>query len=126
MKPSKLKRMKIKHLAVVLVAVVFVGCATQLTKLKNSAGQFLASSAMTVDTAMKGAALLEVEGVISTNDWATIANYYAHYQVAMIAATNAYTLAVSTGDFTQFAAASNNLVGAQSVLTAKTTALTPH
>lgn len=101
------------------LAFLLVGCSTTSTSFQTVAGQFLTSTAITVDATMSAAAKLEVSGVITTNDWNQIASYYGQYRSAMIIATNTYNLAVQLNNSGLFTAASNNLQTAQASITTK-------
>lgn len=107
----------------IIVSCSLTGCVSNTWQ--TAAGKFLTSTAMTVDTTMKGAALLTVQGTITTNDWNAISAQYVRYQGAMSLATNAYVLAVKLSDPSLFATPSNNLFGVQSSLTAKVQSVTP-
>lgn len=108
----------------IIASCSLVGCAS--TNWQTAAGKFLTSTALTADATMKGAATLEVQGIISTNDWLAIRGYYVQYQSAMAIATNTYTLAVTLDNPALFIGPSNNLFTAQSSLTSKVTTLTPN
>lgn len=86
--------------------LVLVSCAT----FQSNAGKFLATTAVVVDTSMQAWASFVVAGKTSTNQQAKVKELYMSYQGYMMVATNAYALAVTTGDHTLFTAPSNNLV----------------
>lgn len=109
--------------AALVTSCLIVGCAS--ANWQTAAGKFLITTAQTVDTTMKGAALLEVEGIISTNDWKVIAAYHAEYRTAMISATNAYSMAIQANDASLFAPESNYLFTVQTKLNAKVATVTP-
>lgn len=86
-----------------------ISCTTLTTSFQTNAGKFLASTAQTVDAAMHGWAVWDATGKASPTDEATVRKVYQQYQLYMMVATNAYTLAVKTGDITIFNQPSNNL-----------------
>ena len=100
-----------KTLLSTLFALALVGCAALGTgsSFQTTAGKFLSSVAVTVDGAMKGWAIWVVDGHTTTQDEAQVKAVYTQYQFYMKVATNAYSLAVSTGDTSTFTTPSNNL-----------------
>jgi hypothetical protein len=111
-----------KKLLLSLGLVALVGCTTLgLSKsFETTAGKFLTTTAATVDAAMKGWAAWAVVGKTTTADDNVVRDIYGKYQSAMMIATNAYVLAVKTGDSTIFAGPSNNLFVVKEKLTSAT------
>lgn len=93
---------------------------TAATSFRTNAGRFLASTALTVDTAMKGYAKVVKTGQISITDQEKVHALYVQYQEDMAIATNAYALAITVADPSVFAGPSNTLFQSKSSLTTAT------
>ncbi len=104
--------MKIKT---TLALVLLVGCTT-LATFENRAGQFLSSTALIVDAAMKGWGVYVASGHATAEDEVQVKTIYMQYQADMMVATNAYVLAVKLSDPTIFESPSNRLFTTKSIL----------
>jgi hypothetical protein len=100
-----------KIMMVASIGMMLVGC--QMFKSGSSfqvvAGKFLSTTALTVDASMKGWASWVAAGKATDPEQIQVKTYYAQYQFYMFAATNAYTLAVTTGNLAAFVGPSNDL-----------------
>lgn len=104
------------------LSCIIAGCAIfhSGSNFQTVAGKFLETTAVTVDSAMKGWAIWVATGKATDADQATVKTYYVQYQVYMETATNLYTVAIKTGDTTLFLQASNNLQAASTKLSTVT------
>lgn len=108
---SKLQALLIASLIIGLPSVVLLteeGCATT-GGWQSVAGRFLATTATTVDGAMQGWAAYVVTSKTPDTNQAPVRQLYAEYQAVFAVATNAYVLAVSTGNQSAFTGPSNQL-----------------
>jgi len=103
--------MKIKTITSLLITltllVINIGCVTT----QSTAAKLIASTATTVDNAMKGWATFVVIHGVSEADQQPIRNAYATYQHAMLITKTAYSDLVSLGDKESWAKASTTLSG---------------
>lgn len=95
---------KLMYTAIVGV-MILVGCAS----FKSDSGKFLASTAQTVDSLMKGWGTHVATDHITPDQQQTVMQWYAMYQRAIFQASNAWNSAIITGNQTQWNAASNGL-----------------
>lgn len=80
----------------VLCASAFVGCKTSQI---DTAGQVLATTAVSVDAAMKGwASYVTISGAATREQQDNVRTLYAHYQSAFSIAQSAYVALATTGD----------------------------
>ncbi len=98
--------------ALVALGLVLAACTT----FKSTAGKTLASSALTVDAAMKGWATWVVKMNVPETQQSPVRDAYLKYQASMAVATNAYNTAVLTGDQTGWQQAQNILQNNQQAL----------
>lgn len=93
--------------------LAFTACAS----FQNTAGKLLASTADTVDAAMRGWATYVVINKVGEDKQLPVRNAYANYQTAMVAAESAYKAAVQSGDQSAWSQASAALTAASGALT---------
>jgi hypothetical protein len=85
-----------KLLLSVFCVLVVLGCATTNT---DTAGRLLASTAQTVDAAMKGwAQWVQMSGKATKADQDNVRSLYSNYQTAMSIAQASYIAFATTGD----------------------------
>ncbi len=87
---------------IIALAVLLTGCTT-LTN--DSAGKFLASTAATVDAAMKAWATYVVVAKIDAEGQAEVKSAYVKYQASMAVAETAYVALVKDGNKVTWASA---------------------
>lgn len=97
-----------------LSLLALVACAS----FQNTAGKLLASTADTVDAAMRGWATYVVINKVPEDKQLPVRNAYANYQTAMVAAESAYKAAVQSGDQSAWSQTSAALTAASGALTA--------
>lgn len=100
-----------KKITLILTLLGLVACSST-----DPGGRFLATTAITVDTAMKGWAGYVVLHNLAETNQIGIRNAYVDYQAAMVLATNAYTLSRLAKDPSLFSAPSNRLFSSRSSL----------
>lgn len=83
-----------KLIPLIAMLTLFVGCAIFPT-WKDAAGKSLATTAQTVDAAMKGWAMYVVTQNPPTNLQAKVRQAYGDYQVSFDAALKTYNVAVT-------------------------------
>lgn len=85
-----------KHLERItfVVLLLVIGCQS----FHQNAGKLLASTALTVDAAMRSWANYRVRNNVSTDAEARVKKAYEQYQLSMDAAQAAYTAMVTSGD----------------------------
>lgn len=112
--PAKVK----VPLCLVAVGLAFVtGCVS----VQDRAGKYLASTAITVDAAMRGyAAWVALHPGPPSPEQATVRAAYMNYQATMMIATNAYAAAVLSKDWSGWDGASNQLFVAKTALISNT------
>lgn len=96
-----------------------VGCAS----FQTTSGKFLASTAQSVDLAMKGWALFVVEGKVTAQQQLNVRSAYAMYQRSMLVASNAWETSLTTADKTLWNSASNSVYFSQQGLVNLLTAM---
>lgn len=101
-----------RNLIAVLTCAVLCGCAS----FQVTSGKLLASSALSVDAAMKGWAQWVVAGQATTDQESAVKAAYQRYQVSMSLAQSAYTAAVATDDRTAFQRAADVLAANKQAL----------
>lgn len=79
---------------VLALLALLPACAT----FKSNAGKTIASTALTVDAAMKGWAAYVVLNNVPADKQAPVRAAYVQYQLAMTAAKDAYVTLMTTGD----------------------------
>jgi len=104
----------IKFLSLVAcVSLLLCGCTTTW---QDSAGKVLATTAQTVDSAMKGWATYVVINKVPEDKQLVVRDSYAKYQTAFETARLAYNAAVINKDQSVWAQASNALAASKSNL----------
>lgn len=111
-----------KLLSILTIATLLVvtGCQTQ-----NSAGRVLASTVMTVDAAMQGWGTYVRTAHPPASEEAQVKLAYEQYQVAEMAAEQAYLAYVKSGDVSSWVKASNAMVAARESLVTLIAMLNP-
>lgn len=98
------------------LVVALTGCKmlqSAQTRFEDSAGKFLATTAVTVDNTMTAWAKWVVMGKATPESEAKVRAWYGNYQVAMMKATNAYTVALTVKTPALFTESSNALFSAK-------------
>lgn len=103
-------------IAAIALMALLIGCATT----QDNAGKLLASSAVTVDGAMKGWAAWVAQGQATDDQQAKVRTAYAQYQASMSVAQAAFNTLVATGDASGWQKASTVLTTNQQALMALT------
>jgi len=103
-----------KKLIPIIALAFLVGCAS----FQNTAGKLLASTAATVDAAMKGWAAYVVAGGATDDQQKQVRESYGRYQLAMKGAESAYLASVKNADRSGWAAASAALTASSSQILA--------
>lgn len=99
-----------------LLLLPFVALLMACASFQSTSGKLLATTAQSVDAAMKGWAAYVVAGGATANQETQVRAIYAKYQATMTVATNAYVAALTSGDQSPWNAASSALTGAQASL----------
>lgn len=109
-----------KQFAILIMSLALLtsGCVTW----QHSAGKILASTALTVDAAMKSWAIYVVTNHPSAVKEASVKDAYGKYQLAMKAASDAYGVAATAKDQSPWLVARDALNVASTTLTALITA----
>ncbi len=100
-------------LGLVALSLMLGGCVTY----KQNAGKLLASTALTVDAAMRSWATVVKMGKATDEQQAKVRAAYEKYQMAMTVADAAYTALVSLDDKSLWPLASSQLTDASTSLT---------
>lgn len=95
----------------ILALLVLIGCA-----FRAGSGKFLATTAQTVDTAMKGFFIQAELGRVSLDQSNRVVAAFGKYQQSMQLATNAYALSITGTNQEPWLLASNALFQSQAVL----------
>lgn len=103
-------------LAAIALTAFLLGCAST----QNTAGKLLASSAVTVDGAMRGWAAWVAQGQATDDQQAKVRTAYAQYQSSMAVAQASFNTLVATGDASNWEKASTVLTANQQALMALT------
>ncbi len=111
-----------KLLPFYLMLAVLMGCATSW---QNNAGKTLATTAQTVDAAMKGWGMYVVTANPPERQQATVRDAYGKYQIAMDGAVKAYNTAVTLQDQSAYTQASGALLAASKDILALIAAFSP-
>lgn len=114
--------MKNYLLTLSLVASLLIGCATW----QDSAGKTLATTAQTVDSAMKGWALYAVRVNPPVTEQIKVRSAYGQYTNSFDVALKAYNLAVLTTNQNVWQASSSVLTASQTALLSLLASLTNH
>jgi len=103
-------------LSTIILAALIVGCVS----LQTPAQRFLTTTAISVDTAMRGWAYYVVTHNVTEFQQRPVKAAYVQYQASFAAATNAYWISVKSNNPALFVGASNALVVSKSAVLTST------